>query len=237
MFCSGSSSGSCRPASFWRTRLGSLLTISGVQWTLTPGGKMRLVSEAHSQDNITSLCLNWFSQLALASSSLTSYPFLFRPSCFGHMELGAVSLTLPAVSCFCSCCSLCLERSPLSAIWEVLFFRVLSHSTISSVVSPNCSRQTQAFRLSLLRSEASSPVLYCTVTVSFPKRLWVPWRQGPGFSNLQPLLQHGTHFTPSVRSCGKNERPVHVPLTCPNIFLYGNISHLWVIPEWGDSVF
>lgn len=80
---------------------GPLLRISGApqggekcMYCLKPALTLRITQELFS--------LHWFSQLALASTRLTSYSLLFLPSCFGCTELFEVSHTLPAVSHFCA---------------------------------------------------------------------------------------------------------------------------------------
>ena len=93
------------------------------------------------------LSLQWISQLTLASSSLASYSLLFLSSCFGYIELFAVSLTLPAVSCLVPL----LMPFPLpgmpSPVLATLTNSILSCTQLKHLFCglPKHSRQTQAF--------------------------------------------------------------------------------------------
>lgn len=115
-----------------------------------PGRKKKkhIMPEAHPhpQDNIWTLSLHWFSQLALVSANFTSYCLLFLSSCFGHIEF-AVSHTLSAVSCSCALLMLflCLECPPqFQPPDRFLFFLVLSGSITSSAVFTMPGRHRQS---------------------------------------------------------------------------------------------
>lgn len=129
---------------------GPLLRISGAQRTLIQEEKKKkhIMPEAHPhpQDNIWTLSLHWFSQLALVSANFTSYCLLFLSSCFGHIEF-AVSHTLSAVSCSCALLMLflCLECPPqFQPPDRFLFFLVLSGSITSSAVFTMPGRHRQS---------------------------------------------------------------------------------------------
>lgn len=153
---------------------------------LLPWGKKMYILPAvypHPQANTWTPQPALDSQLALASSGLTSYCLLFVPSCFGHIELFAVSLTLPAVSCFCAFRQLPLPGipSPILATWQAPFFHILSCNIISSEVFPNTpGRHRHPHFLPLSENLQSSALLYCNC--QFPQETVSSLKAGTGLS-------------------------------------------------------
>lgn len=159
--------------------------------------KKHIMPEAHPhpQDNIWTPSLHWFLQLALVSAtSPLTVCFSYLPAlAILNLQSPTHFLLFPA-PVFCSCCSSAWNGLPVSATWQVLILSCTRWKHHLFYNLHNYARQTLAFTLSSLCPKASSPVLYCIVTVSFPRHCEFPEGRNWAFQICNLLCSMGPVF-------------------------------------------